>query len=559
MPDNTYLSNLLGGGHVAISPGGDKIAFIAVDSAGVSNLWVRSLDALNGQMLSGTEGALFPFWSPDGRTIAFYADDKLKKIDPAGGTPFTICDAPSPRGGSWSESGVLLIAPNSGNGGIFQVSSAGGAPSQVTLTDTARDESTHRWPVFLPDGDHFLFFIRTSAAGSGSLADSLCVGSVSTGKVKRFLHGVSDAAYANGHLLYMRETALMAQQFDPANVTLTGDPVPIVQQIQYDSRFSKAVFTVSRNGLLLYQAGGTRWGREIALFDTSGRVIKSIGQPELYDRATLSSDGKRIAMEIIDLQAHNTDLWVYEIARGVQTRFTFDPHHDFNPIWSPDGGRIVFSSDRKNRFDLYIKNTSGSTPEELLTDFGTHDKYASHWSSDGNYVLFETRDDSTTQSDLWILPMTGDRKPVPFVRTQFNEAGGTFSPDMRWISYVSDESGKFEAYVRPFFPPSGQEAQPDFGKWQVSTGGSVGIVWRKDSKALFYVDDKSGFWIADIRSDGRNFEVLGVTPFMTRGVSRQISLLDISADGMTLLGWVPPSGGESVPFTLVTNWDEELQ
>jgi len=558
MPPNTYLSNDMGGGHVALSPAGDRIAFVAVDTTGTPSLWVRSLDALSAQKLSGTDGAAFPFWAPDGRTIAFFANNKLRKIDASGGTPFTICDGENPRSGSWSQSGVIVFSPRSGADGLYKVAAAGGEPVQITRIDTARNESTHRWPWFLPDGDHFVFFSRTSAAGSGSDADSLCIGSVSTGEVRRFAHGISDAAYVNGQLLYMRESALMAQPFDYEKAAFAGEPVPVAQEIQYDSRFSKAVFTVSRNGLLFYQTGASRWGRELALFDTSGTMTRSLGQPELYLRAAISSDEKRIAMEIVDLQAHNTDLWIHEIARGIQTRFTFDPHADFAPLWSPDDRSIVFSSNRTSHFDLYIKKTSGSGVEELLTDFGGADKYATDWSADGKYILFQMTGDSTLQTDIWVLPMTGDRKPVPFLKTPFRENGARFSPDMRWVSYVSDESGSPQVYVRPFEPPDAPGGGTASGKWQISTEPSRGARWRADGKAIIFGTTSNRTMVADVRSTGDDFEILGVRPYSNLRSKYQVSVIDLTSDGLTFLGWIPPSGEKSVPLTLVTNWDAEL-
>ena len=556
LPEKSVLSNLLGGGHIALSPDGEKIAFVVSDSAGKSNLWVRSLNALSAQILSGTEGALFPFWSPDGKAIAFFADGKLKKIDASGGTPFTICDAGSPRGGSWSQAGVIVFCPTGGE--LSQVSAAGGTPSSLTKLDSTRNEQTHRWPSFLPDGKHFLFFIRTTAAGSGSESDSICVGSIESKKVKRVLHGVSDAVYSNGHLLFMRESALMAQLFDLKKFEVTGEPIPIAQQIQYDARFSRAVFSVSQNGLLLYQSTGTRWGRELALFDTSGEKISSFGQPEIYNGAGLSRDGKRIAMDLVDLQSYNIDLWLYEIARGITTRFTFDPAADQASLWSPDGDRIVFSSNRKGHFDLYMKATTGSAPEELLSDFNVRDKFANDWSPDGKYILFWTTGDPKTKDDLWILPMAGDRKPVPFLQTEFNERGGNFSPDMRWVAYVSDESGKDEIYVRPFVEPSSQSASGALGKWQVSTNGGLGSLWRSDGKAMFYVVENK-IMLAEVRANDSNFEVLKVTQYMDLQAKQQISLVDFSSDGKRILGGITPPAEKSVPLTLVVNWDAELK
>jgi eukaryotic-like serine/threonine-protein kinase len=556
-PDRSALSNELGGGHIALSPDGQKVAFVAVDSSGKGNLWVRVLNDIASQKLSGTEGALFPFWSPDSKSIGFFADGKVKKIDASGGTPFAICDDESPRGGSWSSTGVILFDRDN-FGGIFQVSAAGGTSTPVTKLDSTRHEQTHRWPWFLPDGKHFLFFIRTTAAGSGSESDSICVGSIASKEIKHLLHGSSDMAYVNGNLLYMRESVLMAQPFDAKTLEVSGEPIPIVQQIQFDARFSKSTFSVSQNGLLVYQSTGMRWQRELALFDSSGQKMYSFGQPEIYQGASLSRDEKRIAMEVVDLQSHNIDIWVYEIARGIQTRFTFDPSADIGPLWSPEGDRIIFSSNRKGHYDLYMKSTAGTAPEELLSDFGGRDKFAEDWSSDGKYVIVTTSGDSKAKFDEWILPMEGDRKPVPFLTTEFNERGGVFSPDMRWIAYVSDESGKDEVYVRPFTGPGTQNSSAATGKWQVSTNGGGGAFWRGDGKAIFYVVDTK-IMLAEVKADGPTFEVTKVGQYMDMQAKQQISFLSMSSDGKKILGQITPAQEKSVPMTLVVNWNEELR
>jgi len=263
-------------------------------------------------------------------------------------------------------------------------------------------------------------------------------------------------------------------------------------------------------------------------------------------------------MELVDLQSHNIDLWLYEIARGIQTRFTFDPQADIAPLWSPNGDRIVFSSNRKGRYNLYMKATSGSAPDELLTDFYALDKYADDWSPDGKYLLFETNADPKTKDDLWILPMAGDRKPVPFLQTEFNENNGAFSPDMKWIAYVSNESGKNEVYVRPFVEPGSQETSAALGKWQISASGGFAALWRSDGKALFFVTENK-IMLAEVKLTGSTFEVLKVTQYMDLQTKQQIRGLDMSSDGKRLLGQVTPSQKKSEPLTLVVNWNEELK
>jgi eukaryotic-like serine/threonine-protein kinase len=546
-PDKFGFSDASGGGHLAISPDGRKIAFVAIDSAGRSTLWVRPLNANVGTMLPGTEGALYPFWSPDNRYIAFFVGGKLKKIEATGGPTFSICDIIVSRGGSWNQSGTIVL-PLDQNGGIFQVSDAGGVPKQITKLDTARGEQTHRWPFFLPDGNHFLFLARTTAAGSGGELDAICVASLDGKIYKRLLAGVSNAAFASGYLLYMRENSLMAHSFDPDALELKGDPFPISESVQFNARWSIATFSVSRTGVLVHRVGSAAIIPDLVLVDPKGKMIASLGQPEIFVNARLSKDLRKIAMDLYDVKIRNSDVYLYEIGRGVNTRFTFDPAVDMNPIWSPDGNRVVFTSDRKGHQDLFGKISTGAANEEVLVE-SNQTKTATDWSADGKYILFQSSDPKT-KNDLWVVPMTGDRKPFVFLQTEYSEMNARFSPDMKWIAYQSDESGPNQIYVRPFPGPG--------AKWQVSTSGGTRPSWNRNGKEIFYLN-AGKIMSAEVNGSGSTFETgkvkLHFDPLSIGGTN----VRDISGDGQSILIEIPRSRQSTTPLSIIVNWDAELK
>ena len=552
-PDKFNFSNILGGGQLAISPDGRTIAFVAVDSSGVTSLWTRPIDALAATMLPGTQGAAFPFWSPDNHYIGFFANSKLKRIEKTGGPPFSICDVITPRGASWGRDGKIVL-PLDQVVGLSMVSEAGGIPTPLTTLDTTRNEQTHRYPFFLPDGKHFLYLARTTASGSGSALDAICVGSVD-GKVnKRLLPGVSNAAYACGHLLYMRENSLMAHPFDAGALELTGDPFPIAESVDFSTRYSVASYTVSQTGVLVYLGKSRTSTPELALVDPGGKKMRSFGQPEVFVNATLSNDGRMIAMDLYEVSARNADIWIFDVARGVKTRFTFDPAVDAYPIWSPDGSRIAFSSNRKGHYDLYEKMSNGAADEQLLFA-SSLTKIFTDWSSDGKLMLFNATGDTKTKSDIWVLPMTGDRKPFPLVMTEFSEINATFSPDMKWVAYQSNESGRDEVYVRPFPGPG--------AKWQVSTNGGSIPRWKKNGKEIFY-QAGGKITVAEVNGSGSNFQVGAVREYFDPSNVGGINvgngtLKDMSADGQSILLTISRGTLATAPLTLVVNWTGEFR
>jgi serine/threonine protein kinase len=547
LPPTKVNYNTQLGGHMAISPNGLTLVFVGTDSTGRDRLWVRSLNSLAALPLPGTEDATYPFWSPDSRFIGFFASGKLKKIEATGGPPLTICDAPQGRGGTWNNEGVIVFAPSNATG-LSKVSAAGGDPTPVTRIDSSRHEVNHRWPWFLPDGKHFLYVNQTSTTGQTE-NDVIFAASLDSSVNKVTLHAGSNMAYVNGYLLFVRQDNLMAQPFDPDKLEFKGDAVPIAQQIQYSALRSKGMYSVSQNGVLVYQSGGGTLPSKFEWFDRNGRESASFGDRTPNVVAVLSPDGKRIALDSYDEQSRNVDVWIYDIARGASTRLTFDQAVDVVPVWSPDGKSIVFSSNRKGHFDFYRKSCSGTGTEELLSE-SKLEKYATSWSSDGQYICYSTTGDPKTKWDLWILPLSGDRKPMPFLLTEFNEWVGSFSPDGRWIAYQSDESGRYEIYVRPF--------QGSEGKWQVSTGGGESPVWNHNGHELFFTSADRRLMAVDVKAAGSTFEAGTPHALFELDARGQGEWRDVSADGQRFLMSVTP-GATSVPLTLVANWDNELR
>jgi Tol biopolymer transport system component len=363
------------------------------------------------------------------------------------------------------------------------------------------------------------------------------------------MHGNSNVEYASGYLLFHRQAMLMAQPFDTATFRFTGDAVPIAEQLQYNDARSRAMFSVSKNGVLIYQGGEELQGK-FAFFDRAGNRLSLLDMK--YPRSgRLSHDGKRIAYVFLDNQNRQSDIWLHEISGGRSSRFTFDMSNDNTPFWSPSDDSVVFSSNRKSKFDLYIKSSNGTGTEELLlkSDF---DKYVTDWSLDGKYLTYTSFANPKTKADLWLLPFSGNRTPIPFLQTEFREGGGCFSPDGKWIVYQSDESGRNEIYVRAI--------DGSAGKWQISINGGQNNRWSRDGKTIFFQSLDRKEMSAAIRIVQSSIVVDSVRTlfdFESRGIVGALS--DVSQDGQKFLAVVTELRQASPPITLVLNWDEELK
>jgi len=535
---------------VAVSPDGRRIAFIAVGADGTSQLWIRSLDTLGAQALPGTERGASPFWSPDSRSLGFFADGKLKRIDISGGPTRTVCDVVDGRGGSWSRDGVIVFNPGIASP-LQKVSAGGGVPS--VATELGQGEGDHRQPFFLPDSGRFLYL--ATAAGD---ATSVYVASVDSTERKLLVTvDSSEVVYSQSHLLFVRETTLMAQAFDTQRLELTGEPFPIAEQIQMNGGGTPyAIFSASANGTLAYQAGASAGGSQLVWLDRTGKRTGTLGDPAGYRDIQLAPDGKRVAVAIA-ASVGSSDIWLYDVARGLRARFTFDAASEFTPVWSPDGASVVFRSNRKGPNNLYRRVASGAGSDDVVLEDSSQ-KFPTSWSPDGRSLLYTNTGSS---NDLFVLPMANDRpatgsegrKPIPFLQTPFNEGNGQFSPDGRWVAYRSNDSGAgpFEIYVVPFPGPG--------GKWLVSTAGGDFPRWRRDGTEIFYLATDSTLMAASVNGKGSSFEVGAVTALFQMRRGGPGWPYDVSPDGRRfLVNALPEQQDTSTPITVVMNWQAAL-
>jgi eukaryotic-like serine/threonine-protein kinase len=534
-------------GGLTVSPDGRFVTFTAPGENGGMMLWLRPVDSLEARPIAGTEEALFPFWSPDSRSIAFFAEGRLKRISVGGGPAVTICDVEvNPRSGSWNTDDVLIFSPSSVVG-IHRVPAAGGKPVPVTTVDAEAGESTHRWATFLPDQKHFLYMIGSHSAAQRSEQNAIYAGSLD-GKVRKFiLHARSNVAYSAGHLLYVRDGLLVAQPFDAGKLELKGDPQPVAADVLYQPAFFHAAFSVSREGTLLFRSGSRNSTMNVAWLDRSGKEIGTVGENRWFN-VTLSPDEKRFIAQVEEPNAGTVDLWLYDLDRKVGTRFTFSPTSEFSPVWSPDGSRIVYAADviNTNQEELWIKPVTGTgAGEKLLATGGLCEP--TDWSPDGRFIAFDSRTARNQKPDIWILPMTGERKPFPFLHSAFAETSLQFSPDGRWVSYSSDESGRPEVYVTTFPTPA--------GKWQISSGGGQSAIWRRGGRELIYASTSGEVRSVPVRLSEADIEI-GATQVLFSDSS--IMGGDFTRDGERLLAVRMSAERQTAPIVLVTNWDAAL-
>jgi len=530
-------------GPAVVSPNGRMVAFSARDAEGQVRLYVRSLDATEARALAGTDNAYFPFWSPESDFVGFFANRKLKKVHVAGGTSLILCDAPTGRGASWSRDGVIVFAPG-GNTPLHRVSDAGGESTPITQLDPERKDLSHRFPHFLPDGGHFLYLVVSAL---GDKENAVFVRALQGGEDEPLLLSPAQATYASGHLLFLdtAKRTLMTQPFDPKRLKLSGEALPVAENIRLDGDVNHAVFSASRNGVLVYQVAAPRSGSRLEWFDRDGSSEGSLGDPADYVEVHLSPDDAHVAVSIN--AAGSRDVWVYDIARNTPARFTFGPV-SWLPCWSPDSSELVFTSRRAGGIGLYRKSLGGSGQETLLIESEAA-KFAESWSPDGAFLAFDQNPQGTY--DVWILPLDGAREPYPFVQTRFEDAGGEFSPDGRWLAYQSTESGRWEVYVTPF-PGPGR-------KWQVSTGGGAWPQWRGDGKEIFYhgvdgrlmaveLDERDGALVAGPAE--ALFDISEFGHFSTYAATR---------DGRRFLVVQPQKKQDALALTLVVNWTAEFE
>jgi serine/threonine protein kinase/Tol biopolymer transport system component len=530
-PDGWTVS----GRSLAISPDGRFVVFEARAKDGKALLWLHPLGAQGAQPLNATDSAVAPFWSPDSRQLAFFTqDEKLKIINVAGGAPVTVCDACGPGEGAWSTTGVIVLARGQ-NHSLQRVPASGGTPTPVTTLENG--EIGHVGPRFLPDGRRFIF--KAIPARDRASQRSTYVGSLEPSTPRHDLNvDWSQPLYSAGHVLFVRETTLMAQPFDARTLTVRGEAFPVVEQIRAADR--GAIFSASENATLAYQTTAAVTGTQVVWFSRSGNRIGSIGERGDYEDVELSPDGTKVAVSALDVGQNNRDIWVVDVARGVGRRLTTGKY-DVAPIWSRDGRNIVYSSFRKGN-DLYQVESSGRGEQELLLA-DDHGKMPSSWSLDHRFLLYES---SGGGGSLWFLPMSGDRRPVEYRPDRFSKRPGQFSPDGRWIAYVSNETGRSEVYVGSF-PDRG-------GKWLVSTAGGAFPRWRRDGRELFYLAPNGDLMTAGVAQHGDAISITNVRTLFNPHLGRGRYLYDVTADGQRVLASTIDDSTLTPHINVVLRW-----
>jgi Tol biopolymer transport system component len=549
----------------ALSPDGRQLVFVASGDGG-SRLWLRSLATTTPQPLAGTEGASFPFWSPDGRSIGFFAATALKRLDLGGGAPQALAPVIRGFGGTWHADGIIVFASGR-NGPLMRVSATGG--EAVAVTTLGPHQLGHVWPHVLPDGRRFLFFVRgapdTTGIYLGSLDGSTPTRLTSADSAGVYLPegpGPAEASREGGWLLWVRAGALVARRLAVAQAALAGEPVTLADGMPgYDETYlNRSAVSVAATRLVAYRTAAVSH-RQLTWFERSGAARGTVGGPDRsgLSSPSLSPDGRRVAVS--RTLEGNTDLWLLDGPR--MSRVTFDAASDRIPRWSPDGTRIVFGSSRSGPFEIYHKLAGGAGVEERLVP-ADQMAFAASWSPDGRFLLY-VNTDTQTATDLWVLAMTGDRPSSVFLKTPFSERWGTFSPDGRWVAYHSDESGQHEIYLRPFGPPgaSGTAAGTGGGQRQVSTAGGVYPVWRRDGRELYYLDPQGTMMGVSITVSGAKLEpgsafVLFPTRILGGGVDRGLGpQYDVAPDGRFLINTVLDDA--AAPITLLMNWNPEAK
>ncbi len=556
--DTSFVTMVAGSGPPVLSPDGTLLTFTARDEKGKVLLYLRSLTSLTARPLPETDDAIYSFWSPDSRQIAFFAAGKLRKINTDGGPPQDICDSVSGRGGTWSKDGIIVFTPSS-NQSLFSVSAAGGTPQPASKLDVDKGENSHRWPWFLPDGKHFLYWSRTSRQGESPV---LYIGELGSLKATLLTKSETMAQYASGHLLFLRDQTLMAQPFNPGRMELSGEPQPIAEHIAVNGSSIRAMFSASETGTLVYQSGEASTGWDLVWWGRDGKQMETAAQASRYIGPSLSPDGTRLAVTIFVGNQGIADVWAFDLSRATRTRLTFSSSAATyanlgGAIWTPDSKDIFYTSISKGVFRIYAKPTDGSGSERLVLGSADAAAYPRSVSPDSRYLIYERRlNQNETGDHIWALPLSrdgqsGDGKPFPIVQDAFDERAPTVSPDGKWLAYQSNESGRPEIYITAF--PAGG------AKWQASSNGGITPKWRRDGKELFLLDPLDNIVAVDVNASS-NAVKLGVPHILFKavGIQRDFGPYDVTADGKKFLINSGNLKEGTEPLTLVQNWPSEL-
>ncbi len=534
------------GGHYELSRDGKIIALVAVDSLGVSSLWVRPLNSIQARQLKGTEGAYYPFWSPDNKQIGYFSRGNLMKVNIFTGPPITICKASQGRGGAWNRANMIVFAPQA-IGGLYKVSANGGEPALLVPSDSSNADQSLRFPFFLPDGRHFLYSVQNSFSGSSS-RDDIKVASMEGDVDVVLFRAASNAEYANGRIFYMSQSTLVSRTFDPGNFQVGDDIQIFAANLNYFDPRIKGAFSLSDMGSLIYQEKDLE-KRKLVLLNRDGKTFDNLLDKTVESFARFSPDNSRVTFGTLDRAGKNSDIWVYDLKRKISSRVTFNPNYDVASIFSPDGKQVVFSSNRNKVMDLYLKKVDGSDQARLL--YHSADlKYATDWSRDGKYIVFQILSPGGGWN-LEIVDISENHKIIAFLKTKSNENIGAFSPDSKWVSYISNETGQTQLYVKPLGVGS--------GKWQISIDGALSGTWAKDGRSMYYVSPDRKLYT--VRIQIREFNILVDKPVLLFSFSENniTNIFDISNDGQYFLAELAKAKAKIPPLTYVQNWPGLIQ
>jgi Tol biopolymer transport system component len=543
-------------GTPSVSPDGRFLTFSAMGPEGQRMLWLRPLDALHANVIPGTEGGFAPFWSPDSNSIAFFANQSLKKVRIGGGLPTIVCRAEAmPGGGAWNRSGVILFAPGLADG-LYRVGENGGKPQLVLNLDSAKYERSFLWPQFLPDDQHFVFFVRTDLADT----TGVYAGTLDPPEYHRLFNSETNAVYSGvaagdssnlGYLLFIRERHLMEQSFDISKLATRGEPFTLADDVGAVRSMALAPISVSGGGILVYQSVG-KPTKQLVWLDRSGKQVGQVAEPGDYGPPKISPNGTRAAVAKSGPDGVSANLWILG-APGNATQFTSTPNHEGSPVWSPDGSRIAFFSNAEGVYDIYVKPVSGEGRAEVFFK-STLPKYPTDWSRDGRYILFGVVAPNT-RSDVWAMT-TADRKAAPILDTINSESYAALSPDGKWLAFQSDESGRTEVYVQAFEGAVSGTTK----RWLISSGGGGLPRWRADGAEMFYITSGGRMMAVDLHPVGGEFQFEPAHMlFQTRPIPGTWNLYDVSPDGQRFLLNLPLEWSSAAPITVVTNWTEKLK
>jgi eukaryotic-like serine/threonine-protein kinase len=534
---------------LALSPDGRRVAMVAY-SEDVSKyvIWNYEIGSRTATRLAGTEDGEHPFWSPDGRYLAFFAKGKLKRTDASSGASTQIvCDAPHGRGGAWSSTGYILFTPDTFSG-FYKIPPGGGTPVAVTEPDRNRMEQSNRWPTFLPDGKHFLYLAANF--GGAIEKNAIFVGSLD-GNEKRFvLSADSNVAYADpGYLFYWKDGSLIGRRFDPRTYAVSSDAVTLADGVQYFPQTDLALFATAGSGPLVFQTGKGVDKSQFIWFDRSGKEVGTIGPQGWFANPKVSPDGSRIAFEQTDRDGRHVDIWVLGLANGGMNRLTFGPGLNEQPVWSPDGRQIAFGSNQTSAWGVSVKNSDGSGMQNEIVPSTGGREGVWDWSPDGKYQLLLENGKTKYRS-------VEDGKVTPLLDSKWDIRNGQFSPDGKWIAYSTNETGTWEIFVSPF--PSGN------GKWQVSRGGGEEPRWRRDGKEMFFLSADSKIMAVPVKMMDNNFESGAPVALFQAHLRQPISAMDVvsydvSADGQKFLVNTKMVDPNPAPMSIILNWRAQME